>query len=70
MISRTEYNTPHGILFLTLKFSLPPYSKSMETTGYTCFQTLQYYLSDACEGTVPEQYAEPAGRVTVIGRPE
>ena len=46
------------------------FSKSMETTGYTCFQTLQYYLSDACEGTVPEQYAEPAGRVTVIGRPE
>ncbi len=42
--------------------------KGMETTGYTLFQSVQYYLSDECGGVVPDQYAQTQGRVTVLGQ--
>ena len=38
----------------------------VETAGYTPYQAMRYYLEDECGGVVPDRYAEPQGRVTVI----
>lgn len=37
------------------------------TLGYADYQALQYYLSDGLDGTVPDRYGQPQGRITVIG---
>lgn len=36
------------------------------TFGYD-FEALVSYLVEACDHTVPEQYAEPQGRITILG---
>ena len=41
-------------------------SQSQEYIGYLDYQALQYYLEDELGGTVPDSYAEPQGRITVI----
>lgn len=40
--------------------------KTMKSTGYLCYDVLEYYLKDPCAGEVPQEYAEPQARITVI----
>ena len=42
--------------------------KSQQSTGYVVFEALKYYLTDGCGGAVPDVYAQPQGRITVIGQ--
>ena len=41
--------------------------QTQEYIGYVDYQAFQYYLEDELGGTVPDSYAEPQGRITVIG---
>lgn len=42
--------------------------KTMKTIGYLMCDCVQYYLQEACNGEVPEEYADPAGqgRIEVV----
>ena len=42
-------------------------ANSMDSTGYLLYQAIQHYLEDECAGVVPEAYAQPQGRITVVG---
>ena len=39
---------------------------SIEYIGYTDTHALQYFLTDGCSGTVPDAYAQPQGRITIV----
>ena len=45
-------------------------ANSLESTGYLFYQAVQHYLEDECAGVVPETYAQPQGRITVVGAAE
>ena len=40
----------------------------VESIGYLPYQAFQYYLADECQGNMPERYAQPQGRVTIVGQ--
>lgn len=41
-------------------------SVNYQSIGYLDYQALQHYLQDELGGTVPDTYAQPQGRITVI----
>ena len=41
--------------------------QSFQSSGYVVFEAMDYYLTDECAGAVPDAYAEPQGRITIIG---
>ncbi len=40
---------------------------SMEYLGYVDYQAFEYYLSDELGGVMTAAYAEPRGRITIVG---